>query len=276
MTDSTPSRVQRVRHVAKLRKAEVRRIAKVTPHLLRITLGGDELHDFVSASHDDHVKLFFPLPGEKEPRMPPPPPAPGEAPHRQDSSASRPIARDYTPRHFDNAKGELDIEFVLHGEGPAASWAAQAKVGDKLIIGGPRGSFVVSNDFAWYLMISDETGVPAISRRLEELPPNTRVQVIVEVENADEQPPLRLHPGVEITWLHRNGAAAGRSGLLPRAAAQLQRPEGDGYVWAAGEYSEVAAVRQQLVSAWGLDKSRIRAASYWKHGAVAHHEVMDA
>jgi NADPH-dependent ferric siderophore reductase len=64
--------------------------------------------------------------------------------------------------------------------------------------------------------------------------------------------------------------------LLPRAAAKLKRPEGDGYVWAAGEYNEIAAVRQQLVTAWNLDKSRIRAASYWKRGAVAHHEAIDA
>ena len=63
------------------------------------------------------------------------------------------------------------IDFVLHGDGPAASWAANAVAGSLVGQGGPRGSLVVSDDFDWYLLAGDETALPSIARRLEELPP---------------------------------------------------------------------------------------------------------
>lgn len=98
--------------------------------------------------------------------------------------------RDYTPRRFDLKTGELDIDFVLHGDGPASTWAAQAQPGQTLHIGGPRGSMVVPDMFDSYLLIGDETALLAIARRLEELSANCRATVVVEVENAaEEQPP---------------------------------------------------------------------------------------
>lgn len=40
-------------------------------------------------------------------------------------------------------------------------------MGDKLTIGGPRGSLVVPEDYAWQLYVCDESGMPALRRRLE-------------------------------------------------------------------------------------------------------------
>ncbi len=111
-------RVQRVRHELKLRELLVHRVREVSPALRRVTFvaaPGHSLHDFVSASFDDHVKLMF------------------------DAGDSEPVRRDYTPRRFDAAAGELDIEFALHGHGPASAWAAQAAPGQTVRIGGPRG-----------------------------------------------------------------------------------------------------------------------------------------
>jgi NADPH-dependent ferric siderophore reductase len=55
--DRTP---KRVRHTLRFRALEVIKTERITPHLLRLTVGGDELADFVSPGFDDHVKLFFP------------------------------------------------------------------------------------------------------------------------------------------------------------------------------------------------------------------------
>jgi ferric-chelate reductase (NADPH) len=54
----------------------------------------------------------------------------------------RPQARDYTPL-YDEARHELVFDFFVHDGGIASNWALEAKVGDKLTIGGPRGSLVV-------------------------------------------------------------------------------------------------------------------------------------
>src|SRR5690606_18646134 len=95
----------------------------------------------------------------------------------------RPIMRDFTPRRYDAARGVLEIDFALHESGPATDWAKQASPGQKLVIGGPRGSFILPLDFDWYLLIGDETALPAIARRLAELPKGSRVVVLAEVES---------------------------------------------------------------------------------------------
>lgn len=244
-TSASPYEVQRVRHEIKRRTLTVSSTRNISPTLLRVTLQGDDLDTFVSASFDDHIKLFFPS-------------ADGDA-----------VMRDYTPRRFDNAAKELDIEFVMHGDGPAASWAVDAAPGKTLQIGGPRGSFIVPTAFDWHLLVGDETALPAIARRLEELPAGKQTIVIVEVEDAASEIKFETKADLKLVWLHRATSKG-----LASALSELQKPAGEGYAWAAGEASSIGAFRQQLVQCWGMDKSRIRASSYWKGGAAGHHETL--
>lgn len=237
------TRVQRVRHELRRRRLQVQRVEAISPGMRRITLGGAEIEGFVSASFDDHVKVFFELPG-------------GQA-----------AARDYTPRAHDAAAGSLVIEFSLHGDGPAAGWAAQAEVGQWLTIGGPRGSFIVPTDFDWHLLAGDETALPAIARRLEELPRGTRAIVRLSVPQADRRP-LPTRASLDLQWCDDLAALQG-------AVEALVLPVGEGYAWCAGEATAVAALRRTLVDGKGHDRHAIRAAAYWKRGAIAHHENLE-
>lgn len=258
--------IRRVRHPLKIRELTVKRLAPVSPRLLRVTLTGD-LADFVSASFDDHVKLFLPAEGESRPSLP----TVTEQGIAFDPTRPRPVARDYTPRRFDPAANELDIEFVLHGEGPAVSWARRARVGDVLALGGPRGSSILPSGLDWYLLVGDETALPAIARRLEEALPEECILALVEVEDGEAVLDLPTAAQASVTWLRRD---AGQGGL-PDAVGELILPEGDGYVWAAGEYASIRQVRQRLIEVHGLDRQRIRASSYWKQGEIASHEALD-
>ncbi|MBI5268918.1 MAG: siderophore-interacting protein [Burkholderiales bacterium] len=231
-------RVQRVRHELKFRDLVVRRVERPSPHLVAVVLGGEGLADFTSPSFDDHVKVFIPtLEGE-------------------------PARRDYTPRRFDPVAGELTREVGLHGDGPAAAWAAQAARGQPLRVAGPRGSFLIPTDYAWHLLVGDETALPAISRRLEELPADAVVQVWLQVADpADRRlPASACRPQVQ--WLD-DGA-----GVLSLARG-WRLPAGEGYVWAAGEGAVMAELRRILVDDKGHDKRAIRAAAYWKQGTSA-------
>lgn len=226
--------VQRVRHELKRRTLTVRRTERLSPQLLRVTFAGDDLHDFVSLSFDDHVKLI--LPGEP------------------------PVMRDYTPRRF--GADELDIEFALHGHGPAARWARQAAPGQEVQVGGPRGSFVVPLGFDWHLLAGDLSALPAIARRLEELPAGA-LAIVRILADATEQRPLPTRATLDLQWVASD---------LPAAVQALRLPPGEGYAWAAGEAATTAAVRAVLVGTHGLPKERIRAAAYWKPGNAGHHE----
>ncbi|MCW3154186.1 siderophore-interacting protein [Achromobacter spanius] len=260
--------VERVRHNLKMRVLTVQRVERVAGLLARVTFTGDDLQDFVSASFDDHVKLFFPA----DPTQPPALPNVGPDGVTFPDGVPKPAARDYTPRRFDAERRELEIEFVLHGDGPACMWAEQAQPGQQLGIGGPRGSFVVPKAFDWHVLIGDETALPAIARRLEELPAKAQALVLIEVPSAENEMPLASSANVSVRWLPRNGTAPGYSTLLLDAARELTLPDGEGYVWVAAESAVAKTVREIMVSRHAIDKSRIRAASYWKRGAVAVHE----
>ncbi len=164
--------IHRVSHEIKRRRLDVLRVVDITPRMRRITLGGPELAGFVSLGSDDHIKLMFPQNAAEQAALQSPTfSIKGDGP--------QPAMRDYTPRRFDLSLGELDIDFVLHGDGPASTWAEQAQVGQHLYIGGPRGSMIVPDIFDSYLLIGDETALPAIARRLEELPAGRTVLAVI-------------------------------------------------------------------------------------------------
>ena len=262
---------RRVRHQTKTRMLQVRDVIQLTPKMVRIIVGGDALAGFVSAAHDDHVKVFFPQPGQEKPVLPTPSPNGPVYPE----GVPRPAARDYTPRRYDAGANALTIDFVLHGDGPATAWAVQARPGNFLGVGGPRGSFIVPDDFDWYLLAGDETALPAIGRRLEELPAGARAIIVVEVADAGEQQRFDTRARIETHWLHRDGAAPGDPSLLQSEIAELPLPPGDGYAWVAAEAATAKALRRVLIDERGLRKDRVKAAAYWKRGAVAVHETYD-
>lgn len=239
--DLDERRVQRVRHETRRRPLQVRRVEAIGPHFRSVTFGGEALAGFVSASFDDHVKLIL------------------------DDG----VMRDYTPRRHDAAAGELTIEFALHGDGPAARWAAQAAPGQQVTIAGPRGSFIVPTDHDWHLFAGDDTALPAVARRLEELPAGTRAIVVLQVADAADRRPLeRSAAAVDLQWVADAGA-------LVAAVRALALPPGSGYAWCAGEAGAMAALRRVLVDEKGHDRRAIRAAAYWKRGASAHHQDLE-
>lgn len=250
-----------VRHPIVFRRVEVREVVDLSPHMRRIVVAGPELDGFHSAAPDDHIKVCFPNPqGEYV--------TPTVGPDGPVYPADRPPSpmRDYTPRRHDAAAGTLAIDFVLHGHGVAATWAAQARVGDAFVFGGPRGSFLAADDFDHYVLAGDESALPAIARWLAEMPAARRVSVLVEIPDEADRQPLATRAEADITWLPRHGAPAQESGLLEQALARVA-PSGDAFWWLACESGRVRAMRKALETDRGVPREWIRATGYWKHSA---------
>ncbi len=268
---SAPDRLpRRVRHELRFRKLEVRSVQRVTPHLIRVTVGGEPLAGFTSPGFDDHAKLFFPDASTGELTLPTAGPDGPIWPEGR-----KPTMRDYTPGRFDAAAGTLEFDFALHDAGPATQWAERAKPGDVLGVGGPRGSFIVPTDFDWHLLIGDDTALPAITRRLAELPGDARTIVLVEVDGPDDQIAFDTHADVSVQWVHRNGAAPGTSTLLLETLRGLTFPAGDFHAWVACESSAAKAVRTFLVGERGANPKWTRASGYWRKGTAATHDSHD-
>jgi NADPH-dependent ferric siderophore reductase len=247
--------ITRVRHELRRRMLTVSSTELLTPHMRRFGFTSPELHDFVSASHDDHIKLFFPEAGKE-------------------ADGGKTCMRDFTPRRFDRSSKTLFIDFALHEAGPAMRWAASARVGDTLQIGGPKGSTVVPDDFDWYLLIGDETALPAIGRRVEELRAGVPVATFVVTEAGETQ-----HFDTNATWTPRwiaRHASSDDSSLLRAALADCVLPKGEGFVWIAAEASVARNARNHIVDGLGHPRQWTKAAGYWKRGhADAHEKIED-
>jgi len=231
----------------------------------RITLGGPELEGFVSLAPEDHVKMFFPRPGETKPIVP----AFGPLGIVLPKLGPRPAGRDYTPLRFDPKRQELDIDFFLHGGGLGSAWANRAAVGDVVGVAGPRASQVLKREFTWQLFVGDETALPEMALRIARLPITATGSAVFLVDDAANEQPEVLRPNVEIRWLHRRSTNDVTAALL-EAVRTIPVPQSECFAWVAGEATEVRAVYRHLLATAGLGPSRVRASGHWKRGTVAH------
>ena len=254
--NTTVSRRSR-RQQTKLWRVPVLRVARLTPHMTRVTVGGPDLADFAYAGTDQNVMLYF-YPDDVE--LPEPLTL---AAARGMWSQVRPLTRTYTVSRYDNDACEIDFDFVLHSDaGPASDWAKRARPGDRLIFVGPSPAYLPDLTADWHLLAGDETALPAITAILRELGPDVPVRVFVEVEDAAEEQPLP----VEVTWLHRDGT----DDLLARAVAAAELPAGRVDAWLAGERASMVALRQHLLADRGYERSRVRPTTYWRRGETGN------
>jgi NADPH-dependent ferric siderophore reductase len=234
------------------RQAHVVSAERLTPHLVRVVLGGDGLAGFGAGAYTDHyVKLQLPPPG-----------AGYAAPFDAEEVKARvprehwPRTRTYTVRAWDDERGELTIDFVVHGdEGVAGPWAAAARPGDAVQLSGPGGAYAPDPDAAWHLMAGDLSVVPAIAASLARVGAGVPVHVLLEVEAADRVV-LETPGDLRLTWVEPDGLAA--------AIESYAFPIGPVHAFVHGEASAVRAVRRHLLVDRGLPREALSASGYWK------------
>lgn len=244
-----PHLPQRVKNELKFRELTVKNKETIAGCFHRIVFTSPELAGFSSQGFDDHVKVFFP-------------PETGNfaRPSVTDDGivwgeGARPISRDYTPLHFDAARNELTLDFYIHDGGVASLWAENAQTGDTLLIGGPRGSLVIPVDYAFQVYVCDESGLPAVRRRLASLAQHISPLVLVNSHHPDTHDYLREFEHAHIEWLDTESIA--------RRISELEFPSSDYFVWITGEGRDVKQLSDELLENRGLDGDYVRAVAYW-------------
>ena len=244
LTAAVPPAIDRVRYDVRARRLEVAQVEQVSPAMLRVTMTSDDLADFESRGFDDHVKLLFPSGGTTE-------------------------RRDYTPRRFDRAARTLAIDFALHDAGPATAWVRQARPGDRLDVAGPKGSRVVSPAVRRWLLVGDETALPAIGRFIEEVRPDTSLTCLVAIAGAGNEQTFVTAGDRTIHSVHRHRAMATDPAPLLAVLNRLAI-EPNTFFWIAAEDTVARALRERLI-AGDHPVGWMRAASYWIAGRVDAH-----
>jgi len=241
------------------RLLRVRRRAGLTPRMVRITLGGGQLVGFPGAGPDRRIKMFFP-PERVDGALALPRASSGGPVWA--AGLPRPVIRTYTVRRYDPAAGELDVDFVLHGAGPAAAWAAQARPGDPVGVSDPGGRYTPDRSADWHLLAGDESALPAIATVLSALPSGARTEVFVEVADRAEEQPLPTAADARVRWLHRGSARHGD--LLATTVRAARLPDGRAQAWVSAEAATVRELRGHLLHERRIERRLVYATNYWR------------
>ncbi len=229
----------------------VLRSETVTPHLVRVVLGGDGFESFVPrAETDAYVKLELPAGDET-------------------------VVRTYTVRHVDPVAREISIDFVVHGdEGIAGPWARSVQPGTEVAVRGPGGGYLPDPAADFHLLAGDETAVPAIAAALETLSEDAVGAVFLEVAGPEDEIALTAPAGVAVTWVHRGVSSTDAGDDLIDARAPLvaavrglEWPAGDVQVFVHGEAETVMkSLRPYLRKERGVAADRASISGYWRRG----------
>ncbi|MFI5804090.1 siderophore-interacting protein [Streptomyces sp. NPDC051561] len=249
------------RKAPRAHEATVVRTERITPHMVRVVLGGEALATLGADEFTDHyVKVLFPAPGVTYPE-------PFDmARIREEFPAEQwPVNRTYTVRSWDPEARELAIDFVVHGdEGLAGPWAAGVRPGETVRFLGPGGGYAPDPAADWHLLVGDESALPAIAASLERMPQGAVAYAFIEVQDAAEEQKIVTPDGVTVTWLHRDDRPVGEQ--LVAAVRDLAFPAGDVHAFVHGEAGFVKELRRHLRIDREIPRERLSISGYWRLG----------
>ena len=253
---------------------EVVRSEQLTPHLVRVVLGGTGFDTFTPNDFTDaYVKIVFVDEAVDVDALP--------QPLTLDSfnvlpAEQRPTVRTYTVRSVDAGRREISIDFVVHGEhGVAGPWAAAATPGQPAYLMGPSGAYAPDPAADWHLFAGDEAAVPAIGAALEALPEDAVGKVFIEVAGPEDEIALSAPAGVEVSWIYRGGRAdlvpedmAGDNAPLIAAVKEAEWLPGQVQVFIHGEAQTVMHnLRPYIRKERGVEAKWAGSISgYWRRG----------
>ena len=246
---------------------------QLTPHMIRLVLGGSGFDTFKPSEFTDSYVKFVIVRNDVDVSALPKPltlDSFSELPEEH-----RPVVRTYTIRHADPDRREITVDFVVHGEhGVAGPWAASVQPGDPAYLMGPSGAYSPDPDADWHLLAGDEAGLPALSAALEALPPNAIGQAFIEISGPDDEVPLSAPEGVEVSWVYRGGRAdlvpeeqAGDNAPLIAAVKESAWLAGQVQVFIHGEAQAVMHnLRPYIRKERGVDAKWASISGYWRRG----------
>ncbi|MEP9385089.1 siderophore-interacting protein [Nocardioides sp. KR10-350] len=227
--------------------AVVLRREQLSPHLVRLVLGGEGLAGFASTGvPDEWVGLV--VPGQFQSRYY--------------------TVRSWTPPGPGSGDAELTVDVVVHEVGLVTEWASRPDVvGETVTITEPKGSYAEPDGASWLLLVGDLTAMPAMARIAE----TTTLPTRIWAEVPDDLPGY-LPDVPDVTWL---APPAEGTSALAEVVEGIDWPEGDGYFWMAGESSQMRAIRKHLMRERRLDPHAYDVMGYWRGGAVRRPRAVD-
>jgi NADPH-dependent ferric siderophore reductase len=246
-------------------RTRVVRSERVTPNMMRVTLGGGDLERFDFRGFDQWVRLAVPV-GEdtRFDNLPERYGMAGYVKYLTLPKGSSSVIRNYTLRAHRPDPCEVDIDFVVHGtDGVAAPWAVSALPGADIAFIDQGCGFDPSASADGSLLVADETGLPAVAGVLRDLPRTATGHAVIELFDARDRQDLDVPDGFVVHWVERDPAAAPGDAALP-LVRDLAFPLGRVQAFAVGESALATGVRRHLVTERNVRKEDVTFCGYWK------------
>lgn len=235
---------------------------RVSPRLLRLTLGGEGYEALNrNRNSDAYVKFLI-----ADPASGLQPPYDMDA-LREHSPELMPARRTYTVRRWDDEKRQIEVDVILHGHGEdsgiAARWADEAQPGDLLAMSGAGGGYTPAPETRRHLMLGDHAALPAIAAGLEAMDEDAQGTVLIQLDHDEDRLELEHPAGVEVRWL------IGERELLLEAVDQLNLEDHEGLqIFCHVERGITKQLRAKLVKQAGIPREQISISAYWALGRI--------
>ncbi|KAB1644210.1 siderophore-interacting protein [Gulosibacter chungangensis] len=244
---------------------EVIRREQLTPHMVRLYIGGENFAAFnANAFTDPYIKIFF-----VKPELGLEPPYNVQELRETLAPEDLPVTRTYTVREVNAEEEWISVDFVVHGEaGLAAPWAATAEPGERVVFAGPGGGYAPDASADWHLLVGDESALPAIASSIEAMTPEAQGIALIEVGGEEDEQSITAPAGIEIRWVHRGDEEAGTSNVLVEAVRNLEWRAGRVQVFAHGEREAIKKLRDVFFKQHELERKQVSISGYWAYGRV--------
>ncbi len=176
----------------------------------------------------------------------------------------------YTLRHVRPDAGRATIDVLCHEGGVGAGWARRAAVGDEVGVSRTAGWYRRPAEARWQILVGDAAALPALARIAEEAPEGLPTEIVAELPEHAEPPPMPHG-----TRMRRVTATPGVS-ALDEIVRGLARPDGPGYVYVGGEAAATRAARKVLRHELGLRPVDYGVLGYWRRDAERFRRSLEA
>lgn len=165
--------------------------------------------------------------------------------------------RSYTPCSWDSKAGVMQTLVYMHGKGPGALWARDAKAQNKVTVLGPKKSLKLEEEMKRVIFFGDETTF-GLAHAIKNNVPDIKFHFFMEANDTDESSSILKKFDLEDALL----VSLGQFDLIGEQISKLFAEDNSIRIVLSGKQQSIVALREKLYSL-NIPAAAIGTKVYW-------------